>query len=63
MLNRILEMLRSIWDTELYLAEVDTFIDGKKVTTLRGDNIATEFRQIVDDYIKQTYAQKKSSIN
>jgi (E)-4-hydroxy-3-methylbut-2-enyl-diphosphate synthase len=39
------------------------FIDGKKVTTLRGDNIATEFRQIVDDYVKQTYAQKISSIN
>jgi (E)-4-hydroxy-3-methylbut-2-enyl-diphosphate synthase len=39
------------------------FIDGKKVTTLRGDNIATEFRQIVDEYVKQTYAQKTSPIN
>lgn len=34
------------------------FIDGKKVTTLRGDNIAAEFRQIVDDYVRQRYAEK-----
>ena len=33
------------------------FIDGKMVTILRGDNIAGEFRQIVDDYIKRTYAR------
>ena len=32
------------------------FIDGKMVTILRGDNIAGEFRQIVDDYVKRTYA-------
>ena len=37
------------------------FIDGKKVTTLRGDNIAAEFRQIVNDYVTQTYALKTSS--
>ncbi len=34
------------------------FIDGKKVTTLRGENIAEEFRQIVDDYIENKYTQK-----
>jgi len=34
------------------------FIDGKKVTTLRGDNIALEFRHIVDDYIERRYAKK-----
>ena len=32
------------------------FIDGKKVTTLRGDNIAEEFRHIVDDYVEKRYA-------
>ena len=34
------------------------FIDGKKVTTLRGENIAAEFRQIVDDYIERRYEKK-----
>jgi (E)-4-hydroxy-3-methylbut-2-enyl-diphosphate synthase len=34
------------------------FIDGKKVMTLRGDNIAGEFRQIVDDYVERRYAKK-----
>ncbi len=34
------------------------FIDGKKAMTLRGDNIAGEFRQIVDDYVKQRYSQR-----
>jgi (E)-4-hydroxy-3-methylbut-2-enyl-diphosphate synthase len=34
------------------------FIDGKKVTTLRGDNIAEEFRHIVDDYVRRRFAQK-----
>ncbi|MEE8320970.1 MAG: flavodoxin-dependent (E)-4-hydroxy-3-methylbut-2-enyl-diphosphate synthase [Gammaproteobacteria bacterium] len=36
------------------------FIDGQLVTTLRGDNIATEFRKIVDDYVKRRYAKKVS---
>ncbi|MEE9551627.1 MAG: flavodoxin-dependent (E)-4-hydroxy-3-methylbut-2-enyl-diphosphate synthase [Gammaproteobacteria bacterium] len=36
------------------------FIDGKKVTTLRGDNISAEFQQIVDDYVKQRYSSKTS---
>ena len=31
------------------------FIDGKKAMTLRGDNIAGEFRQIVDDYVKNRF--------
>jgi (E)-4-hydroxy-3-methylbut-2-enyl-diphosphate synthase len=34
------------------------FVDGKKVTTLRGDNIAEEFRRIVDDYVERTYAKR-----
>jgi (E)-4-hydroxy-3-methylbut-2-enyl-diphosphate synthase len=37
------------------------FIDGKKAMTLRGDNIAGEFRQIVDDYVKQRYSQRNSA--
>ncbi|HSR62879.1 MAG TPA: flavodoxin-dependent (E)-4-hydroxy-3-methylbut-2-enyl-diphosphate synthase, partial [Gammaproteobacteria bacterium] len=36
------------------------YIDGKKVVTLKGDNIAMEFRQIVDDYVKQRYTLKTS---
>lgn len=31
------------------------YVDGERVTTLRGDNIATEFRQIIDDYVTRTY--------
>jgi (E)-4-hydroxy-3-methylbut-2-enyl-diphosphate synthase len=27
------------------------FIDGKKVKTLRGDDIGAQFKQIVDDYV------------
>jgi len=35
------------------------FIDGKKAMTLRGKNIATEFHQIIDDYIKSHYKVRK----
>ena len=35
------------------------YVDGKKVTTLRGENIAGEFRKIVDEYVKQHYASKQ----
>lgn len=31
------------------------FVDGIKVKTLRGDNIAEEFQVIVDEYVKNTY--------
>ncbi|MBI1733021.1 MAG: flavodoxin-dependent (E)-4-hydroxy-3-methylbut-2-enyl-diphosphate synthase [Gammaproteobacteria bacterium] len=34
------------------------FVDGKKVTTLRGENIAGEFRKIVDDYVEKTYQRR-----
>ena len=33
------------------------FVDGKKVVTLRGDNIAAEFQQIVDDYIENRFGR------
>ena len=32
------------------------FIDGKKVTTLRGENIAEEFREIVDNYVEKRFS-------
>lgn len=32
------------------------FIDGKKAMTLRGPNIATEFKAIVEDYIERRFA-------
>jgi len=34
------------------------FIDGKLSTTLRGDNIVNEFKQILDDYVASHYAAK-----
>src|SRR5579885_1260543 len=34
------------------------FIDGQKTVTLRGDNIAAEFRQLIDDYVARKYVRK-----
>ncbi|MCC6201576.1 MAG: flavodoxin-dependent (E)-4-hydroxy-3-methylbut-2-enyl-diphosphate synthase [Gammaproteobacteria bacterium] len=31
------------------------FIDGEKVTTLRGDDMADEFKRIIDDYVARRY--------
>jgi (E)-4-hydroxy-3-methylbut-2-enyl-diphosphate synthase len=36
------------------------FVDGVKVKTLRGDNIAEEFQLIVDEYVINTYQNKVS---
>ncbi len=33
------------------------FIDGEKALTLRGENIATEFHQLVERYIEQRFAE------
>lgn len=33
------------------------FIDGKKAMTLKGDNIAGEFREIVENYVETRYAK------
>ena len=33
------------------------FIDGKKAMTLRGDKIAEEFQEIVNEYVEQRYAK------
>ena len=35
------------------------FIDGEKATTLRGENIAGEFKAIVDKYVEVHYAPRK----
>ena len=35
------------------------FIDGKKAQTLRGDNIAGEFQDIVENYVKRRYGQQE----
>jgi (E)-4-hydroxy-3-methylbut-2-enyl-diphosphate synthase len=33
-------------------------VDGEKVATLRGDNIAGEFKQIVEEYVARKYARR-----
>lgn len=37
------------------------FIDGVKVKTLRGDNIAEEFQEIISAYVKDKYKKKKKA--
>jgi (E)-4-hydroxy-3-methylbut-2-enyl-diphosphate synthase len=34
------------------------FVDGEKSVTLKGDNIAGEFREIVDKYVQTKYQKK-----
>ena len=34
------------------------YVDGEKTVTLKGDNIASEFRQIVDNYVREKYPRK-----
>ena len=34
------------------------FVDGRKTVTLRGENIADEFRRIVDDYVESSYTPR-----
>ena len=36
------------------------YIDGEKAMTLRGDNIATEFVRIVDEYVAAKYVKKEA---
>ena len=40
------------------LPSAPVFVDGKKTVTLRGENIAAEFREIVDNYVSNKYAAK-----
>src|SRR5262244_62695 len=37
------------------------FIDGRKATTLRGPNIASEFKAIVEDYVARRYGHPTAS--
>ena len=37
------------------------FVDGKKTVTLRGTNIADEFKQIVTDYIEQRFSRENAN--
>lgn len=37
------------------------FIDGEKALTLRGDNIAAEFHQIVENYIEKRFGQAQAA--
>jgi len=37
------------------------FIDGQKAMTLRGDNIANEFHQIVEDYIEKRFGRESAA--
>ena len=39
------------------LPSAPVYVDGEKVTTLRGDNIATEFTRIVEEYVARNYAK------
>jgi len=34
------------------------FIDGQKAMTLKGENIAQEFHQVVNDYIQRKFAPR-----
>ncbi len=36
------------------------YVDGEKTVTLRGDNIAAEFTQIVDEYVARKYAKREA---
>ncbi len=39
------------------------FVDGKKLKTLRGDNIAGEFKDIVNNYVARRFATNKAAQN
>lgn len=39
------------------------FVDGKKVATLRGNNIASEFQDMVAEYIEARFGQKEMAIS
>lgn len=34
------------------------YVNGERVTTLRGEDIAAEFKQIIEDYVARTYAPR-----
>jgi (E)-4-hydroxy-3-methylbut-2-enyl-diphosphate synthase len=34
------------------------YADGERITTLRGESIATDFKRIIDDYVERTYPRR-----
>jgi len=44
-------------------AAAPVFIDGQKAMTLRGDNIANEFHQIVENYIEKRFGHQHIAEN
>ena len=36
------------------------YVDGERVVTLRGENIAAEFRALVDDYVEKKYPERQN---
>jgi (E)-4-hydroxy-3-methylbut-2-enyl-diphosphate synthase len=42
-------------NTPTLVSAAPVFIDGEKALTLRGENIAAEFRVIVENYIEKRY--------
>ena len=37
------------------------YIDGKKTVTLKGDDIAREFKAIVDEYVARKYSRRATN--
>jgi (E)-4-hydroxy-3-methylbut-2-enyl-diphosphate synthase len=37
------------------------FVDGRLVTTLKGDHIVEEFKQILNEYVQSRYSRKESA--
>jgi (E)-4-hydroxy-3-methylbut-2-enyl-diphosphate synthase len=37
------------------------FVDGRLVTTLKGDHIVEEFKHILDEYVQVKYAKKETA--
>ena len=38
------------------------FIDGEKYTTLKGDNIAEDYKKLIEEYVHKTYALRDELI-
>jgi len=39
------------------------FVDGRKVKTLRGDNIVQEFVELLNDYVESHYAERSEAVS
>ena len=43
------------------IPSMPVFEDGVKTTTLKGDNVTTEFKEIIERYVARTYQKKQKS--